>query len=105
MSLIKKIAEFIGTGSRPASNMLWIYVQCAACGEKLRAEVNLANDLSVAYADAEREDRFVCRKVLVGSRRCFRRIEVSLTFDSQRKLIEKEIWGGEFIAAEEYAGG
>jgi hypothetical protein len=38
----------------------------------------------------------------VGSKRCFQPIEVELTFDANRKVIAREITGGQFITEEEY---
>ena len=39
--------------------------------------------------------------MLVGGTGCFQRIEVELTFDKYRKLLDRQISGGEFIEAEE----
>jgi hypothetical protein len=38
----------------------------------------------------------------VGNRLCFERIEVTLTFDENRHLINREILRGDFITAEEF---
>jgi hypothetical protein len=40
---------------------------------------------------------YICRKVIVGSQRCYQPIDVSLTFDSRRRLVDKQITGGQFI--------
>jgi hypothetical protein len=47
---------------------------------------------------------YFSRKVLIGSRGCFEPIEVKLTFDPQRRLISREITGGQFTSKEEYEG-
>ena len=39
---------------------------------------------------------------LVGNQQCFRRIDIQLTFNSNRKIIGREIVGGEFISVEEF---
>jgi hypothetical protein len=42
-------------------------------------------------------------KTLIGRQRCFERIEVILTFDAQRRLLNRDIVRGDFITAEEFA--
>ena len=76
----------------------WIYVRCRRCGEAIKTRIDLNNDLSL------RDDGgFVVNKTLIGgSQLCFERIEVSLTFDAHRQLIDRQISRGEFITAEEY---
>jgi hypothetical protein len=41
-------------------------------------------------------------KTLVGNRLCFERIEVTLTFDENRRLLDRDITRGEFITRQEY---
>jgi len=45
-----------------------------------------------------------CRKVLMGSGTCFQQIEVVLRYDSNRKLVDEEVIGGEAITQEEFEG-
>jgi hypothetical protein len=40
---------------------------------------------------------FFCRKVLIGEQHCFHPVEVELKFDAKRKLVERNITGGEFV--------
>ncbi|KPK94969.1 MAG: hypothetical protein AMJ88_02410 [Anaerolineae bacterium SM23_ 63] len=83
-------------------SVYWVFVRCDDCSEKLQTRINLYNDLSVQYDDTEDKTTYFCRKTLIGSEQCFRPIEVELTFDEQRKLIDKRIQGGQFISEEEY---
>lgn len=76
----------------------YIYARCRRCGEALRTRVNLRNDLS-----ADESGGYVLHKTLVGGGRCFERIEVTLTFGGSRQVTNREISGGEFITAEDYA--
>jgi hypothetical protein len=69
-----------------------VVVQCARCGEILRARVHLANDLSL-----DDDDTYFCRKVLVGAQRCFQAVEVTLRFDAERRLLDRQITGGRFV--------
>ena len=74
----------------------YVHVRCDRCGEAITTRIDMGNDLSRLE-----EGGFVVNKTLVGSQRCFERIEVRLSFDENRKLVEREIKGGEFITPEE----
>jgi hypothetical protein len=63
----------------------------------IRAQVNLSNDLSVEYDDKGNVTSYFCRKVVIGKQRCYQPIEVTLTFDANRKLVERKIKDGKFV--------
>ena len=65
-----------------------------------RARVDLYNDLSTDYDDPHLG--FYCRKVLMGTSRCFQQIEVNLKFDEKRKLTESQVTGGQLISRGEF---
>lgn len=97
MSLFDKVRAALGGGSS-ASQARQLYefaVQCRRCGDVLPAYVNLQNDLSQDYE----RDVFYVRKLISGSgaNRCFQQIEVQLTFDANKHLLEREITGGIFV--------
>lgn len=78
----------------------WVYVRCRRCGEMIRARIDLRNDLSM------RDDEgYVAQKTLVGNQRCFERIEITLIYDDNRRLIGQEATRGEFVTAEAYEAG
>lgn len=79
----------------------WIYVRCNRCGEEICTRINLHNDLSSSYHD--KGTIYICRKVLMGQKLCFQRVEVNLIFDDKRKLLEQEISGGTFIDRGEFS--
>jgi len=101
MNILRRIKDLFTTAADDRSSY-WVYVRCDGCNEKLHTRINLFNDLSVRYDDTEAGTTYFCRKTLIGSEQCFRPIEVELTFDEQRKLIDKKIQGGQFISEEEY---
>ena len=101
MGILKKIASFL-TSSPGGGRDYWYYVRCDHCGEVLKARIDKHNDLSVRYGDKQTEDTYFCRRVVVGSNRCYRPIEVEFTFDNRRNLVDREISGGEFVTEEEY---
>jgi len=101
MSFFKRFSKLV---SPPVDrNAYWVYVRCDRCGEKLQTRINLNNDLSINYGDKEGDDRYYCRKIIMGTRNCFQRIEVELIFDKNRNVIGQEIQGGKFISKEEFA--
>ncbi len=102
MGFFKKISQAFSGARQSDPEVYMIYVRCAHCGETLKSRVNLMNDLSLRYGEGNEGNSYYCRKILSGASRCFRKIEVNLTFDVNRKLIDRQISGGEFISAEDF---
>jgi hypothetical protein len=103
MSFLKKLTNmFAGPANRDVL-AYWIYVRCSRCGEKIKSRVDLANDLSVNYGEREADTTYFTRKTLIGEQRCYQTIEVELTFDHRRQLIDRQIKGGEFITETDFA--
>ena len=96
MDLLKKLATLFAVSS-PGSHWYSLSVQCNRCGEVIQTRVNLSNDLSIEFGQDEKVSGYFCRKVLIGQQRCFQQIEVTLTFDAKRKVIERKIEGGKFV--------
>ena len=78
-----------------------VHARCARCGEVLSTRIDLYNELSVEYGDGRGKESYYCRKVLMGDSGCFNRVELEMSFDSQRRLMEVEAEGGEYLSAEE----
>jgi hypothetical protein len=97
---LRKALSSPGTASSSGYNY-WFYVRCAQCGETLEGRVDMRNELS----RRDDSDGFFVRKRLMGSKRCFNSIDVTLYFDAGRKLSGQEIHGGEFTTAEEHGTG
>lgn len=97
--MFKRLASFFNTGS-DSGRELQIAVLCERCGEEISTRIDLNNDLSVEYGEGSAQDTFICRKTMMGSKRCFNRVEIELTFDAHRRLIERKIRGGEFARPE-----
>lgn len=103
MGLFQRLGRLFG-GERENADVLWVYVRCRRCGEAIGTRISLRNDLSIRYDESGQVSGYHVRKVLIGGkRRCYQPIEVHLTFDAQKRLLEQEISGGEFITGEEYA--
>ena len=90
MNFFKRL---FGPSQKPEGYSYWVTVQCNRCGEILRGRVDMRNDLSTNYDD----QTYFTRKVIMGENRCFQQIEVTLTFDQNRKLLKREIQGGKFV--------
>ncbi|MEW6086209.1 MAG: hypothetical protein AB1607_16590 [Chloroflexota bacterium] len=93
MSFLKNL--FSSTPAKRDDKFISLQVKCNRCGEILESRVDLDNDLSLN----DEGNGYFSRKVLLGGNLCFQQIEVELTFDSARQLIEKRISGGEFVPA------
>jgi phage FluMu protein Com len=97
MGFLQKLSKLILPPQKEDFNY-WIKVKCSKCGEIIRTRVDLRNDLSLRFDDKGKKTYF-CRKVLLGAGKqyCFQSVEVTLTFDANRNLIERTISGGEFL--------
>jgi hypothetical protein len=100
MGFLKKLSSLFTPSGDQRS--LWLYVKCEKCGEILKGRVDLYNDLSIQYAESGSGTSYYCRKVFVGSNRCYRPIEVELTFDKDRRLMNEEVKGGETVTESAY---
>ena len=99
MNIFRKIVAAFSPLSKPQDEVYPIYVRSYRCQEYLSTRIFLNRDLS----DKD-EGGYIARKILVGDgrNRCFERVEVILHFDEQKKLVDREISGGEFVTAAAY---
>ena len=101
MSLFKKISDYFNSPSNVDEAGYYVFVRCNKCREPLKSRINLHHDLSVDY-DGPNGQTYFSRKTIVGSSGCFQRIEIELTFNKKRRLINREISGGIFIEEDEF---
>ena len=94
MDILKKL--FGTSPSKPEKRYYTFSVKCLRCGEIIEGRVDLDNDPSVEYEDGG--EVFYARKVLMGSGRCFQRVEATFKFTKARTLIEQQVTGGEFVS-------
>lgn len=95
MGILKKLSRLFMPSVRSEERARFVTVQCHRCGEQITARVDLFNDLSPIYS--EKGLTYFCRKVIMGSGRCFQKIEVEMTFDENRKMTQQEIHGGAIV--------
>jgi hypothetical protein len=107
MGFFSRLFGALRGGPAPAAdgagrNAFWVYVRCKACGEPIRVRVNREHDLSAEFEEgSDAPTGYLVHKDVVGER-CFRRIQVDITLDGQRKVTDRQIQGGDFLTAEEY---
>jgi hypothetical protein len=98
MGFFKRIGKALSGNSQAKNYAYWIVARCSRCGEIIQVKVDLHNDLSIDYGENGENQTYFCRKILMAdSNRCFQHIEIELTFDLNRKLINRKIGGGEFV--------
>ncbi len=92
MSIFKNLFS----SPRPAGKFHTFSVKCNRCGEIIHGQVNVNNEPSLEIDDKGKAF-YTCRKVLIGNAHCFERIEVVFKFDESRRILSKQIAGGEFV--------
>jgi hypothetical protein len=97
MGFLDPLKSIFAGGGEQQDDGYYIYVRCRRCGEVIKTRLSLLNDLSMADSGG-----YVVHKTLIGNQLCFERIEVTLTFDEHRRLVDRQISRGEFITAEDY---
>lgn len=102
MQFLKKLFGMGGGGgltSVPSgdSDGLYLYVQPKGCEEIVRVRINLRNDLSLTD-----DDRGYLVHKLARGQKCFQSVDMTIHFDGQRRIIEREIDGGQFVDASDY---
>jgi hypothetical protein len=97
MGFLKNLGKLFTRQSFADSSGYFIYARCNRCGEIIEARINLFNDLSAEYDDNGRVESYYCRKILVGSQRCYQPIEIGLKFNEKRELVDQTITGGKFV--------
>lgn len=95
------LSRLLGEPKTP-SHFYGVYIQCEKCDEKISTRINLRTELSVQYGETDRDNTYFVRKQLLGKDRCFNIVNVELTFDNKRNLIEQQISGGRFISEDNY---
>jgi hypothetical protein len=97
MGFLKNLGKLFTPKSFADSSGYFVYAQCKRCGEVIETRINLFNDLSAEYNESGGVEAYYCRKILVGSQRCYQPIEIGLKFNVKRELVDKTISGGKFV--------
>ncbi len=97
MNFLRRL--FGGGSHQPNDDALHLYVRCRRCGSPVHVRIDMRNDLSAEYGDEIEGYRLV--KEIMDAR-CFRLMRAEISFDRQRRELERHLEGGEFITREEY---
>ncbi len=97
MGFLKKLSSLFAAPNPSGSRNIYpLVVKCKRCGEIIEGKVNLANDLSAGDGEEVGVGDYYCRKLLMGKQRCFQQIEVTLRFNGDRRMVDRQIVGGSF---------
>lgn len=96
MGFFQKLFSFSGPQKAPDYST-YITAKCNRCGEIIKCRIDLRNDLTIDYGDSGKDISYYCRKVLIGEQRCYQPIEIELIFDAKKKVVQRQISGGEFV--------
>jgi hypothetical protein len=97
MSFLDQLKSLFASQAGHDPMALWLYVKCKRCGAPVAVRVNLRNDLSLD----DDSNGYILRKEIMDDK-CFTLMNAEISFDLQRKIVDKTIEKGEFITLEEY---
>ncbi len=92
MNFLKNL--FGGKQEDPPDTGRYFYVRCTHCQRVLHTRLHPQNDLSL-----REDDGYEVHKEMMDDR-CFRRITLHATFDSNKNLLTTDVMGGVFIDKE-----
>lgn len=105
MEFLSKLRSWLGGGGG-SGRFLEIYALNFRCQEPLSTRIDMYNDLSpVDEGSGVKGAEYYVRKVVStsGDQRCFDSCEIQVWLNGRRQEINREIAGGQFLSAEEYA--
>lgn len=101
-------ARLFGRGSTSTSadgaNILWLYVRCARCGEKIRVRINRNTDAQQEYDESGHPTHHLLRKEILGNR-CPALMSVEMQLDRGGHIVEQRAERCMIINEQEYAAG
>lgn len=88
MSFLGRLFGRLGSPA-PSASILWIYVRCARCGEKIRIRVNRNTDAVQEYDESGRFTHYRLRKEILGNN-CPSLMAVELNFDQAGRIVDQQ---------------
>jgi hypothetical protein len=100
------LSRLFGRGSAPSdgANVLWLYVRCARCGEKIRVRINRTTDAQQEYDESGRPTHYLLRKEILGNR-CPNLMAVEMQLDNGGRIVEQQADRCVVIDAQEFEAG
>jgi hypothetical protein len=84
-------------------NVIWLYVRCERCGEKIRIRINRNTDAQPEYDENGRQTHYWLRKEILGSQ-CPALMYVEMQLDGAGRVIEQKAERCVVITEAEYNG-
>jgi hypothetical protein len=98
MKFLERLRGLVGGEGRPRDpDGIYLYVRCDRCGQKLQVRADRRFDL---MPDLD-EGGYVLRKEMMDGT-CFSLMYATVRFDGDKRVVSREIEGGEFITEEEF---
>jgi hypothetical protein len=98
MKLLKRLRGLVGGEGRPRDpDGIYFYVRCGRCGQKLKVRADRRFDL---VRDLDEGGYVLHKEMMDGT--CFSLMYATVRFDEDKRIISREVEGGEFISEEEF---
>ncbi len=102
MSFLSRL--FGGAPAATSNNIIWLYVRCERCGEKIRIRINRQTDAQQEYDEGGRPTHYMLRKEILGSR-CPALMSVEMQLDNGGRIQQQQANGCAVITEQDYAAG
>lgn len=80
-----------------SKDIAFFEIKCGKCGERLKVAVNKNTDLEDQYLDKTGDGVAYTLKKEAMDGNCFSLMTITAAFDADKRLLSREITGGEFI--------
>lgn len=105
MSLWDKVRGWFtssGSGDEEDGSAFYLYIACERCTDLVAVRINRQSDLAQRFdTTTQSVSGYELHKGVVDQR-CFRPIQVVMTFDAGQRELSREISGGRFLTREEF---
>lgn len=83
--------------------IIWLYVRCERCGERIRVRINRNTDAQPEYDESGRQTHYMLRKEILGNQ-CPNLMSVEMQLDNGGRLVEQHAERCVVITEHEYNG-
>ncbi len=103
MGILDGFRSFFHNISSGEMYVMYIYVRCQRCGERIRVRMDRRFDLEQEFGETL-VTGYVANKDILGNK-CNNLIRVHIEYDDRFRPRVRDIEGGEFITREQYEAG
>ena len=87
-----------------AAGVLWLFVRCERCGEKIRVRLNRNTDALAEYDESGRTTHYRLRKEILGNR-CPNLMAVDMRLDGSGRVLDQQAERCVVIGEQEFENG